>query len=314
MSDQPQALWQAAQQTLRGMLKTELYNLWFAPVTARCLDGDTLTLEVADEFCEFWLKDNYLDVLRSVVSRVAIRPIQVNFAIRTGEACVETPVQRETVTEAAPKVRSVHAEAKAQESAAPQNRESARKSESLFNPNNTFETFVVGSNNHHAHAACMGVAQKPGHTYNPLFLFGGVGLGKTHLLQAIGHHVLANKKNARIGYLSCERFTNEFIEALQNSQLTKFRKKHRELDVLLIDDIQFLQGKERIQEEFFHTFNALHDSHKQIVLTCDRPANEIQGLEQRLISRFEWGMTADLKAPDVETRLAILTKRSPRSV
>jgi chromosomal replication initiator protein len=189
-------------------------------------------------------------------------------------------------------------------------REISRKSEPLFNPNNTFETFVVGSNNHHAHAACMGVAQKPGHTYNPLFLFGGVGLGKTHLLQAIGHHVLANKKNARIGYLSCERFTNEFIEALQNSQLPKFRKKHRELDVLLIDDIQFLQGKERIQEEFFHTFNALHDAHKQIVLTCDRPANEIQGLEQRLISRFEWGMTADLKAPDVETRLAILNKKA----
>ena len=309
MSDQPQALWQAAQQTLRGMLKTELYNLWFAPVTARCLDGDTLTLEVADEFCEFWLKDNYLDVLRSVVSRAAIRPIQVDFAIRTSDAPVETPVELAPVPEVAPKVRSTRAEARSAESEAPQHRDAARKSESLFNPNNTFETFVVGSNNHHAHAACMGVAQKPGHTYNPLFLFGGVGLGKTHLLQAIGHHVLGNKKNAKIGYLSCERFTNEFIEALQNSQLTKFRKRHRELDVLLIDDIQFLQGKERIQEEFFHTFNALHDAHKQIVLTCDRPANEIQGLEQRLISRFEWGMTADLKAPDVETRLAILNKK-----
>ncbi|MEY4692620.1 MAG: hypothetical protein RIT19_2945 [Verrucomicrobiota bacterium] len=310
MSDQPQALWQAAQQTLRGMLKTELFNLWFAPVTARCLDGDTLTLEVADEFCEFWLKDNYLDVLRSVVSRVAIRPIQVNFVIRSGDGAAEAQAERVPVADAAPKLRSAQVEAKTAETAGAANRDITRKTESLFNPNNTFETFVVGSNNHHAHAACMGVAQKPGHTYNPLFLFGGVGLGKTHLLQAIGQHVLANKKNARIGYLSCERFTNEFIEALQNSQLTKFRKKHRELDVLLIDDIQFLQGKERIQEEFFHTFNALHDAHKQIVLTCDRPANEIQGLEQRLISRFEWGMTADLKAPDVETRLAILNKKA----
>jgi chromosomal replication initiator protein len=316
MSDQPQALWQAAQQTLRGMLKTELYNLWFAPVTARHLDGDTLTLEVADEFCEFWLKDNYLDVLRSVVSRVAIRPIQVDFVIRAAEAPAEASTGRTSTAEVAepapkaPKVRDAQVEAKVAEPVGSANRESARKTDSLFNPNNTFETFVVGANNHHAHAACMGVAQKPGHTYNPLFLFGGVGLGKTHLLQAIGHHVLANKKNARIGYLSCERFTNEFIEALQNSQLTKFRKKHRELDVLLIDDIQFLQGKERIQEEFFHTFNALHDAHKQIVLTCDRPANEIQGLEQRLISRFEWGMTADLKAPDVETRLAILNKKA----
>jgi chromosomal replication initiator protein len=298
------------------MLKTELYNLWFAPVTARRLDGDTLTLEVADEFCEFWLKDNYLDVLRSVVSRVAIRPIQVDFVIRAAEAPAEASTGRTSTAELAepapkpPKVRDAQVEAKVAEPVGSANRESARKTDSLFNPNNTFETFVVGANNHHAHAACMGVAQKPGHTYNPLFLFGGVGLGKTHLLQAIGHHVLANKKNARIGYLSCERFTNEFIEALQNSQLTKFRKKHRELDVLLIDDIQFLQGKERIQEEFFHTFNALHDAHKQIVLTCDRPANEIQGLEQRLISRFEWGMTADLKAPDVETRLAILNKKA----
>ena len=273
MSDQPQALWLAAQQTLRGMLKTELYNLWFAPVTARCLDGDTLTLEVADEFCEFWLKDNYLDVLRSVVSRAAIRPIQVAFAIRPADsvAAADSASDRPVVAEAASE-RVAPVEVRAVE---PLVKELPRKSEPLFNPNNSFETFVVGSNNHHAHAACMGVAQKPGHTYNPLFLFGGVGLGKTHLLQAIGHHVLANKKNARIGYLSCERFTNEFIEALQNSQLPKFRKKHRELDVLLIDDIQFLQGKERIQEEFFHTFNALHDAHKQIVLTCDRPANEI---------------------------------------
>ena len=319
MSDQPQAVWQAAQQTLRGMLKTELYNLWFAPVTARCLEGDVLTLEVADEFCEVWLKDNYLDVLRSVVSRVAIRPIQVSFAVRAADPVPSSAAassDRASVPEALPATQSRSAERGSERSggnraaAASSSAEAPRRHEGLFNPNNTFDTFVVGSNNHHAHAACMGVAQKPGHTYNPLFLFGGVGLGKTHLLQAIGHHVLAHKKNARIGYLSCERFTNEFIEALQNSQLTKFRKKHRELDVLLIDDIQFLQGKERIQEEFFHTFNALHDAHKQIVLTCDRPANEIQGLEQRLISRFEWGMTADLKAPDVETRLAILKKKA----
>jgi chromosomal replication initiator protein len=307
MPDNAQAIWSAAQQTLRGMLKTELYNLWFAPVSALRLEGDTLTLEVADEFCEFWLKDNYLDVLRSVVSRAAIRPISIAFAVRPPDAVlapVEVPVElvqpsqaaAPAVQEARPAVAVV--------------KEAPRKTEALFNPNNTFETFVVGSTNNHAHAASMGVAQKPGHTYNPLFLFGGVGLGKTHLLQAIGHYVLTHKKNARIGYLSCERFTNEFIEALQNGQLPKFRKKYRELDVLLIDDVQFLAGKERIQEEFFHTFNTLHDAHKQIVLTCDRPANEIQGLEQRLISRFEWGMTADVKAPDVETRLAILHKKA----
>jgi chromosomal replication initiator protein len=306
MSDNAQAIWSAAQQTLRGMLKTELYNLWFAPVSASRMDGDVLTLEVADEFCEFWLKDNYLDVLRSVVSRTAVRPVQIAFAVRAAESAVAagsgTAVPDESAESSSAPLAPIPS---------PVAKEPAtRRPDAFFNPNNVFDTFVVGSNNHHAHAASVAVAQKPGLTYNPLFLFGGVGLGKTHLLQAIGQHVHAHRRNARIGYLSCERFTNEFIEALQNGQLPRFRKKYRELDVLLIDDVQFLAGKERIQEEFFHTFNALHDCHKQIVLTCDRPANEIQGLEQRLTSRFEWGMTADVKAPDVETRLAILHKKA----
>jgi chromosomal replication initiator protein len=179
-----------------------------------------------------------------------------------------------------------------------------------FNPKNTFDTFVVGNNNNFAYAAAKAVAESPGKAYNPLFLYGGVGLGKTHLLQAIGQHVAGNKKNARVAYISSEKFTNEYIEAIQNNKLVAFRKKYRQSEVLLIDDIQFLAGKERIQEEFFHTFNALHESHKQIVLTCDRPASEIQGLEQRLVSRFEWGQTADVQAPDVETRLAILHKKA----
>jgi len=179
-----------------------------------------------------------------------------------------------------------------------------------FNPKNTFETFVVGNNNNFAYAAAQAVAQAPGKSYNPLFLYGGVGLGKTHLLQAIGQYVAAHKKNARVAYLSSEKFTNEYIDGIQNNQLAKFRKKYRQTDVLLIDDIQFLAGKERIQEEFFHTFNALHEAHKQIVLTCDRPASEIHGLEQRLVSRFEWGLVTDLQPPDVEMRLAILNKKA----
>ena len=182
--------------------------------------------------------------------------------------------------------------------------------EPLFNPKNTFETFVVGNNNNFAYAAAQAVAQAPGKSYNPLFLYGGVGLGKTHLLHAIGQHVTRNKKGARVAYVSSEKFTNEYIDAIQNNKLVGFRKKYRQTDVLLIDDIQFLAGKERIQEEFFHTFNALHESHKQIVLTCDRPASEIQGLENRLVSRFEWGLVTDLQPPDIEMRLAILQKKA----
>ena len=169
---------------------------------------------------------------------------------------------------------------------------------------------MVGNNNNFAFAAAKAVAEAPGKSYNPLFLYGGVGLGKTHLLHAIGQHVGANKKGARVAYLSSEKFTNEYIDGIQNNQLAKFRKKYRQTDVLLIDDIQFLAGKERIQEEFFHTFNALHEAHKQIVLTCDRPASEIQGLEHRLVSRFEWGLVTDLQPPDVEMRQAILNKKA----
>jgi chromosomal replication initiator protein len=172
---------------------------------------------------------------------------------------------------------------------------------------------VVGANNHFAHGASLAVAQSPGKSYNPLFLFGGVGLGKTHLLHAIGQYVALHKKNAKVSYVSSEKFTNEFIDAIQNNCLVRFRKKYRQSDVLLIDDIQFLCGKERIQEEFFHTFNALHESHKQIVLTCDRPPSEIQGLEQRLVSRFEWGLSTDLQPPDVETRVAIIRKKAEAS-
>ncbi len=294
------AIWSAARETLRGMLKPELFALWFAPLRARAAADDRLTLEVADEFCEVWLRDNYLDVLRSVVSRVAVRPMQIDFIVSEVSTAptLSAPISEESAVESA-----------ANEREKAEKEKDRVRDEAPFNPQNTFATFIVGNNNNFAHSAALAVAQNPGKAFNPLFVFGGVGLGKTHLLHAIGHHVLAAKKNPKVAYLSCERFTNEFIEGLQNNSLPKFRKKYRQLDLLLLDDIQFLSGKERIQEEFFHTFNALHEARKQIVLCCDRPASEIQGLEQRLISRFEWGQTADIQPPDVETRIAILRKK-----
>lgn len=303
MFSSAESLWLAATKALKSMLKPELYELWFAPLKARSLNAEVLTLEVRDEFTEMWLRDNYLDFVRSVVSHTAVKPIQVEFILATPTAPVipnaDSPVPENPDRPVALPPRE------APEPAAP-----ARTNDLALLPNYTFSTFVVGNNNEFAHSASRAVAHNPGKAFNPLFLFGGVGLGKTHLLHAIGHEINGSKKGGyKVAYLSCEKFTNEFIAALQDNQLIKFRNKYRKVDTLLVDDIQFLAGKERIQEEFFHTFNALHEARKQIVLSCDRPASEIPGLEGRLISRFEWGQTADLRPPDVETRLAILHKK-----
>jgi chromosomal replication initiator protein len=290
-------IWHSAQDFLRAKLSQDTFNMWFAPLRANAMDGSQITLEAPNEFCEVWLKDNYLSLIQDAVAVAAGCKLQVQF--KAGLAAT-TPVTPDKPTAVSQKARATD----------PVTERIHSNGDLHFNPKNTFETFVVGNNNNFAYAASKAVAETPGKAYNPLFLYGGVGLGKTHLLQAIGQHVAGSKKNARVAYVSSEKFTNEYIEAIQNNKLVAFRKKYRQSEVLLIDDIQFLAGKERIQEEFFHTFNALHEAHKQIVLTCDRPASEIQGLEQRLVSRFEWGQTADVQAPDVETRLAILHKKA----
>jgi chromosomal replication initiator protein len=288
-------IWNSAREHLRSKLNNDTYNMWFAPLRACAIDGNHVVLEAANEFCGVWLKDNYLSLLQDAFATAAGRQLQVKFKIAAGGAAAP----------AAPVLGPVRT-AKTPEPA----HERSTNSELHFNPKNTFDSFVVGNNNNFAYAAALAVSQAPGKSYNPLFLYGGVGLGKTHLLHAIGQYVTSSKKGARVAYVSSEKFTNEYIDAIQNNLLVKFRKKYRQTDVLLIDDIQFLAGKERIQEEFFHTFNALHESHKQIVLTCDRPASEIQNLEHRLVSRFEWGLVTDLQPPDVEMRLAILNKKA----
>ena len=295
MQASAEKIWGTAQEQLRSMLSADTFNLWFAPLKVHSADSGSLTLEVANDFCGVWLKDNYMSLLQDVVTAASGRQLQIKFNAHTTSGSQGQPV--------------VVTQAKTRTGAAPNDRNTAN-AEIVFNPKNTFETFVVGNNNNFAYAAAQAVAQAPGKSYNPLFLYGGVGLGKTHLLHAIGQAVVGHKKGARVAYLSSEKFTNEYIDAIQNNKLVAFRKKYRQTDVLLIDDIQFLAGKERIQEEFFHTFNALHEGHKQIVLTCDRPASEIQNLEHRLVSRFEWGLVTDLQPPDVEMRLAILKKKA----
>ena len=281
-------IWTQTTDQIRTLLNTETYNLWFSSVQPVSLNQSSITLEVPNEFSEVWLKDNYLELLQDALTQASGRKLNIKFVIADGSAPAPAKPARGKKAAAAKK---------------------ASDGDLVFNPRNTFDTFVVGNNNSFAHAAAMAVAQQPGKAYNPLFLYGGTGLGKTHLLHAVGQHVVGGKKGAKVSYVSSEKFTNEYIAAIQENQLVKFRKKYRQTDVLLIDDIQFLAGKERIQEEFFHTFNALHEAHKQIVLTCDRPASEIQNLEHRLVSRFEWGLVTDLQPPDVETRLAILRNK-----
>jgi len=289
------ALWAQTCRFLKNSLSQDVYERWIAVIEPKSIDGETLLLGVANDFYQTWLEENYLPLIEKAASASSGNEYRIKLVVD----------QQHKKTEAAPAPVS----SKAKPARKPAGRESRRAAQSIpLNPKYSFENFVVGSSNNFAHAATMAVAQSPARAYNPLFIYGGVGLGKTHLMQAIGNHVQA-RNTSRISYLSCEAFTNDYIDALQRKGLTQFRKKYRSTDLLLIDDIQFLGGKERMQEEFFHTFNALFDGHKQIVMTCDRPASEIPGLEHRLVSRFEWGLVVELEPPDIETRIAILRKK-----
>ncbi len=296
MAISAESVWGAAQEHLRARLDPDVYSLWMAPLSARGRNGDSLVLEVANEFSGTWLKDNYAGVLQEALTAASGQQLEICFHVSPQDS---SPAL-------APAASGPPAAEPAKAPPGPTNADEHL----VCDLKNKFETFVVGNNNSFAHAAAMAVAQAPGRAYNPLFVYGGVGLGKTHLLHAIAYHVATHKKAARVAYMSSEQFTNAYIEGIQTSQLGRFRKKCRQADLLLIDDIQFLAGKERIQEEFFHTFNALQEAGKQIVLTCDRPVSELPNLEQRLVSRFEGGLVADLQPPDGAVRLAILRKKA----
>ena len=297
------SLWESVKCDFKELFPEDVFQMWFEPLV--CLDAteDSMVLGVPNDFAAIWIHDNYLDLISQRLRLNAGR--MVNVTLRKADAAGRgtQPAANHRAADPAP------AKSRAATRRGPRYDDRGAVGGSL-NVRNTFETFVVGANNQMAHAAALAVAQAPAQAYNPLFLYGDTGLGKTHLMHAIGHAILRHNPEAHVAYLSTEKFTNEFIQALQENSLTRFRQRYRHVDVLLIDDVQFLAGKERIQEEFFHTFNDLFESGKQIVLSSDRRASEIQKLEARLVSRFEWGLPADIQAPDFETRVAILRTKA----
>jgi chromosomal replication initiator protein len=281
--------WKQICDELQQVISADAVKRWFSPMQIDSLDQDVLTLKAENKIYQYWIEENYLQQLQSVAGKLLETPVKIRFVLPAGEEAPSRPGKEVNVVETEARTRA-----------------SVSGAKSGLNPRNSFDAFVVGANNRFAHAAALAVAQAPARTYNPLFLHGGVGLGKTHLMQAIGQQIIQQKKHLRVTYVTSEQFANDFINAIQHGDLPKFRKSYRQVDILLIDDVQFLAGKERCQEEFFHTFNSLFDGSKQVVLTSDSPPNEIVNLEKRLTSRFEWGMTAHLQPPDLETRLAIL--------
>lgn len=294
MGGQHGSLWTRACEELRRRVSSEVFDRWFAVIEPIGLEGDTLVLSVPCDFYVGWLEENYLPLIRAALTAVAAREMDVQLNVESPAPLpTETPRSEPVVSPADP-------------------RRSAPR-DSISTPLDTaftFETFVLGPSNAFAHAACLAVAQTPGRAYNPLLIFGGSGLGKTHLMQAVGHHVLKTSRAAAVCYTSAEAFLNEYIESLQYNRMVQFRRKYRGVDLLLIDDIHFLAGRDGLQEEFFHMFNELHTRGRQIVLTCDRAPSEIQGMDKRLVSRFAWGVTTQIEAPDVETRVAILRRKA----
>ena len=303
------SLWETVKCDFKSLFPEDVFQMWFEPVVCVEATGDSMTLGVPNDFAAIWIHDNYLDLITQRLRLTAGR--LVNVTLRKTDSASRGPAAGQVNSHRnSGDTASAHARGKAAAARRTTRYDERGPAAGTLNPRNTFETFVVGSNNQMAHAASLAVAQAPAQAYNPLFLYGETGLGKTHLMHAIGHAILRHNPDARVAYLSTEKFTNEFIQALQEKNLVKFRQRYRHADVLLLDDIQFLSGKEGIQEEFFHTFNDLFESGKQIVLSSDRRASEISKLESRLVSRFEWGLPADIQAPDFETRSAILRAKA----
>ncbi len=304
--------WSRILERARTTLPDQSFRTFLGNSEPVALSQDLLAVAVHSEFAAEWIEDKYGRLLTELAEQVLGRRLMLSFQHRPREAAARRPLPGERPTGYAGEHAPMAAEAAtaAARPAATGLRPARTVIGSPLNERYSFERFVVGSNNQLSAAACRAVADAPARMYNPLFIYGGVGLGKTHLMHAIGHDILRRDPSKRVAYVSSERFTNDMISAIQEGTTADFRRRYREIDLLLIDDIHFLGEKERTQEEFFHTFNALHDAQRQIVLTSDRPPKEIPGLEERLVSRFEWGLVTDIKPPDLETREAILRKKA----
>ncbi|WP_199616892.1 chromosomal replication initiator protein DnaA [Paenibacillus alkalitolerans] len=289
MDNHPQDVWQNVLQVLQSKVSRPSFDTWLKSTRAAQLSESALVICAPNNFAREWLETRYTRLIENAVLECTGSEVEVRFVTEEDRDFTPAPQPQKRIINAEPALGT---------------------GSSMLNPKYRFETFVIGANNRFAHAASLAIAESPAKAYNPLFLYGGVGLGKTHLMHAIGHYIIEHNPSARVLYLSSEKFTNEFINAIRDNRGESFRNKYRNIDILLIDDIQFLAGKEQTQEEFFHTFNSLHEQGKQIVISSDRPPKEIPTLEERLRSRFEWGLITDIQPPDLETRIAILRKKA----
>lgn len=286
-------LWNAALASLERKYSKPIFEMWLKPIRPIAMSDAEIVLSVQSPFARDWVENRLKGDISDVLTELLGATLKLRFVVAPEPTSVPNAATPRANPDSAPRV-SLNEDIR----------------HGNLNPRYTFDEFVVGNSNRFAHAASQAVAEAPARAYNPLFLYGGVGLGKTHLMHAIGHRVLGANPGANVVYVSSEKFTNEFIIAIKNNQTVEFRNKYRHVDVLLIDDIQFLEGKEQTQEEFFHTFNSLHEAQRQVVISSDRPPKEIQTLESRLRSRFEWGLLTDMQPPDLETREAILRKKA----
>ena len=286
MGTQLNEIWEKTLNIIKGELTEVSFNTWIKSISPLSIDNNYIRLGVPNQFTKEILESRYKDLLSNAVKLITTKKYSLIFNILSEETAETDETNNDDSTD------------------------NGEDMPTMLNPKYKFDSFVIGNSNRFAHAACLAVAEAPAKAYNPLFIYGGVGLGKTHLMHAIGHYILQNNSKAKVVYVSSEKFTNELINSIKDDKNEEFRTKYRNIDVLLIDDVQFIGGKERTQEEFFHTFNALHENNKQIILSSDRPPKEIPTLEDRLRSRFEWGLIADIQAPDFETRIAILKKKA----